>query len=135
MHSTKNMLLNEAILGYVPSAVDPNRVSDYVYNVQVHLPHSYKIEDAIKCVNDLKVLLYMFPEFDYKTVRLVRHKPCDSGPFHHMSTEEVKVIDPLKLAYYVYSRYIAGCIKTKSIHGCYDNPVTPYEVFFPNVKP
>lgn len=133
MKSTKNMLINEAILGYVPSAIDTDRVVDSEYNLQVHLPRVYKTEDAERCVNGLrKLLLSMFTEFDYKTVRLVKHNPYDKAYFHHMSTEEVRAIDPLKLAYQIYSRHIAGCIRTKSVNGCYTNSVSPYGVFITN---
>lgn len=133
MKSIKNMLLNEIILGYVPSAIDPNRVVDSVYNLQVHLPHKYIKEEAEYCVSNLRRLIpSQFPEFDQVTVTLVRHKPHDGSYYHHMSTKEVQGIDPLKLVYQVYSRHIAGHIRSKTKHGCYADSVTPSEVFVAN---
>lgn len=135
MNSTKNMLINEAILGYVPSDRDPNRVVDHTYNLQIHLPHIYKREDAERCVYALRdLLLGTFTEFDYKSVKLVRHKPQDGAYFHHVSTEEVKEIcplnEPIRLAFTVYVKHIVDRIKCTTKYGLGD-PVTPDEVFIP----
>ena len=135
MNSTKNMLINEAILGYVPSDRDPNKVVDHTYNLQIHLPHIYKREDAERCVYALRdLLLSTFTEFDYKSVKLVRHKPQDGAYFHHVSTEEVREIgpldEPIRLAFTVYVKHIVDCIKCTTKYGL-GNPVTPSEVFIP----
>ena len=136
MNSTKNMLINEAILGYVPSERDPNRVIDHTYNLQIHLPRIYKREDAERCVYALRdLLLNTFTEFDYKSVKLVRHKSQNGAYFHHVSTEEVREIcpldEPIKLAFTVYAKHIVGQIKCTTKYGL-GNPVTPEEVFVTN---
>lgn len=132
MKCTKNMLINDAFLGYIPSAIDSHSIVDYEYNLLVHLPRKFATEDAQKCVNDLQhIIPELYPELDYTTVKLIKHKPYDEAYFHHMSTKEVEVIGPRSLAYYIYSRHIIGCFKTKNLHGNYTDPINPYEVFKP----
>lgn len=114
MKSTKNMLLNEVVLGYVPSAIDPNRGCDQEYNLQVHLPRKYSRGDAEECVNTLRGLLLQVSEFDYKSVRVVRHKPCDGAYFHHVHHEEVARmmhLSPVMLAFHIYNRHLSGRVK------------------------
>lgn len=116
MKSIKNMLLNEAILGYVPSAVDPDRYCDQEFNLQIHLPRNYSKEDAERCVNSLRRLLFIFDEFD-TTIKIIKHKPYDKAYFHHVSHEEVARImhhGPIMLAFHVYNMHLVGCVKLGS---------------------
>lgn len=133
MKSIKNMLLNEAILGYVPSAVDPDRYCDQEFNLQVHFPHKYDEDKIHEIANALREFyLPMFKEFDNISIKVVRHKPYDGAYFHHMPSGWVGSIPADSLPYMIYSQYLAGCIRTKSKDESYQDSVKPSEVFITN---
>lgn len=86
MNSIANMLINEEVLGYIPSAIDPNRVLDSTFNLQIHFPRKYSREEIEECAGILKEV--GFRDFNSKSVTIVRHKPCDKSFFHHISTKD-----------------------------------------------
>lgn len=86
LRSTANMIINEDILGYVPSARDSKRICDHIFNLQIHFPRKYDIKEIEKCADILSTI--GFRGFNSKSVSIVRHKPCDKSSFHHISTKD-----------------------------------------------
>lgn len=89
MMSTSNILINEELLGYVPSEKDPNRVCDYKFNLQIHFPHKYDVDKVKQCANAIRGIVTKTKGFDAVSVTTVRHKPHCGSYFHHISTNEV----------------------------------------------